>query len=45
MKDDRLYLEHVLIHQYMGVDLKRVWNVVDNHLPLLSRAVEDLLES
>jgi len=35
----------VLIHHYMGVDLKRVWNVVDTHLPALRQAVEDLLKS
>lgn len=34
-----------LIHHYLGVDLKRVWNVVENHLPDLKSAIEDLLGS
>ena len=35
----------VLIHHYMEVDLKRVWNVVETHLPALRNAVENLLKS
>ena len=34
----------ILIHQYMGVDLEEVWNVVQTHLPALRRAVETLLK-
>jgi uncharacterized protein with HEPN domain len=34
----------ILIHQYMGVDLEEVWNVVQSHLPALRRAVEALLK-
>jgi uncharacterized protein with HEPN domain len=33
----------VLIHHYMGVDLKRVWNVVESYLPALRDAVRGLL--
>lgn len=34
----------VLIHDYMGVNLKLVWNVVENHLPALKKAVSELLK-
>lgn len=34
----------VLIHNYMGVNLRRVWNVIENNLPKLQQAVDDLLE-
>jgi uncharacterized protein with HEPN domain len=34
----------VLIHHYMGVDLKRVWNVVERHLPALRKAVDEFLK-
>jgi uncharacterized protein with HEPN domain len=34
----------VLIHNYMGVNLLRVWNVIERNLPDLRRAVEDLLK-
>jgi uncharacterized protein with HEPN domain len=37
-------MRDVLIHDYMGVDLERVWNVVQRDLPLLRKAVEELLE-
>ena len=34
----------VLIHDYMGVDLDEVWNVIDKDLPLLKRTVEEMRE-
>jgi uncharacterized protein with HEPN domain len=34
-----------LIHHYMGVNLKRVWGVVETHLPALQKAVEERLKS
>lgn len=36
-------LRDALIHNYMGVNLKRIWRVVDENLPHLQQAVEDLL--
>ncbi|MFP3936934.1 MAG: DUF86 domain-containing protein [Phycisphaerae bacterium] len=36
-------LRDVLIHNYMGVKLNRVWGVVERDLPRLRQAVEDLL--
>ena len=38
-------MRDVLIHDYMGVDLERVWNVIQHDLPSLRKAVEDLLTS
>ena len=38
-------LRDVLIHDYMGVDVKEVWNIVINHLPALKNAIEELLLS
>lgn len=35
-------LRDVLIHDYMGVDVKEVWNIVTNHLPSLKTAIEEL---
>lgn len=32
----------VLIHDYMGVDLVEVWNVIENELPRLKRTVADM---
>ena len=34
-----------LIHEYFGVDLKLVWNVVEAHLPVLGGKVDELLSS
>lgn len=34
----------VLIHDYMGVNLRRVWLVVEQHLPVLRGAIEELIE-
>jgi uncharacterized protein with HEPN domain len=36
-------LRNVLAHQYLGVDLKLVWNVVALHLPALRSAIESEL--
>lgn len=36
-------LRDVLIHQYEGVDLARVWAVVEQDLPSLRRAISTLL--
>ncbi len=33
----------VLIHDYMGIDLIEVWNVIEQDMPKLRRAVETLL--
>jgi uncharacterized protein with HEPN domain len=38
-------LRDVLIHEYFGVDLDAVWNVVEGRLPELRRAVESMLAS
>ncbi|HEY6323184.1 MAG TPA: DUF86 domain-containing protein [Thermoanaerobaculia bacterium] len=37
-------MRDVLIHNYMGVDLERIWNVLQHDLPPLRKAVEELLE-
>lgn len=36
-------MRDVLIHQYEGVDLQRVWGIVEGQLPTLSTAVAALL--
>lgn len=36
-------LRDVLIHDYMGVDLESVWNVVENDLPSLKKQLERVL--
>jgi uncharacterized protein with HEPN domain len=36
-------MRDVLIHNYFGVQLDRVWQVVERDVPLLERAVNDLL--
>jgi uncharacterized protein with HEPN domain len=33
----------ILIHQYMGVDLDEVWNVIDKDLPPLKSTVQTML--
>jgi uncharacterized protein with HEPN domain len=35
----------ILIHVYEGVDYIEVWNIVENHVPVLRKAVELLLNS
>ncbi|MBA7628485.1 hypothetical protein ES703_35973 [subsurface metagenome] len=37
-------LRDVLIHQYFGVNLKRIWKVVKSDLPLLKQEVAAMME-
>lgn len=37
-------LRDVLIHDYLGVDLKTVWNVVENELPKVKIKVKEILD-
>jgi uncharacterized protein with HEPN domain len=34
---------NVLVHDYLGIDLERVFDSIENHLPGLRGAVESLL--
>lgn len=36
-------LRDVLIHDYMGISLKIVWNVVQNELPQLKTAIKEIV--
>ncbi|WP_328590982.1 HepT-like ribonuclease domain-containing protein [Methanofollis fontis] len=36
-------LRDILIHRYMGVDLTAVWDVIEQDLPALKRAVAEIL--
>jgi uncharacterized protein with HEPN domain len=38
-------LRDVLIHQYFGVDLDLVWEIVEHRLPVLKQAIRDLIET
>lgn len=36
-------MRHILVHNYFGVDLDRVWLVVEKDLPILKPQIEDIL--
>ncbi|MBU1129437.1 MAG: DUF86 domain-containing protein [Nanoarchaeota archaeon] len=33
----------ILIHGYFGVELKRVWNIIKNDLPVLKKQVKEIV--
>ncbi len=33
----------VLIHDYLGVDITQVWNIVQNHLPSFKSSIKQIL--
>ena len=35
---------NVLVHDYLGVDIERVWNILEKDLPALKNAVKKILE-
>ena len=36
-------LRDVLVHNYLGVDVRMVWDITQNHIPLLKRSVQAIL--
>jgi len=38
-------LRDVLIHNYMGVNARMVWNIVKNDLPVLKRDISKVLQN
>ena len=36
---------NVIVHDYLGIDLSRIWDVLERDLPVLRRAVALILES
>lgn len=39
-----LGMRNIIVHDYMYVDLEKVWNVVEKDLPELKRLLEDALD-
>ena len=35
---------NVLVHDYLGIDIEQVWNILEKDLPELKRQVEKLLQ-
>jgi len=35
---------NVLVHGYFGVDLARIWEIIENQIPHIKRQVENMLE-
>ena len=35
---------NVLVHDYLAVDVEKVWNIVQSDLPLLKSAIREMLE-
>jgi len=36
---------NVLVHDYLGIDIERVWNILEKDLPALKKAVQKMLVS
>ncbi len=35
---------NVLVHDYLGIDVEQVWNILEKDLPELKRHIEKLLQ-
>ena len=44
MSTVRCEFRNILVHQYLSVNPLRVWNVIEQYLPLLARTVARMLE-
>jgi uncharacterized protein with HEPN domain len=38
-------MRHVLVHEYFGIDIQMVWNVVENFIPQLKKDIENILKA
>jgi uncharacterized protein with HEPN domain len=38
-------MRHVLVHDYLGIDLGEVWMVVERDLPALKKQISRMLKS
>ncbi|MCH8121342.1 MAG: DUF86 domain-containing protein [Planctomycetes bacterium] len=36
---------NVLFHDYLGIDIERVWNILEKDLPALKKAVQKMLDA
>ena len=34
---------NILVHDYLGIDMKTVWNVVEKEMPILKKAINSIL--
>ncbi|UCC23703.1 MAG: DUF86 domain-containing protein, partial [Planctomycetota bacterium] len=34
---------NILVHDYLGVDIERIWNIIENELPPLKKAVHEMM--
>ena len=37
-------LRDILIHEYFGVDVEIIWDIIENKLPVLERQIQRMLE-
>jgi uncharacterized protein with HEPN domain len=37
--------QKVVVHDYLGIDLPRIWDIVERDLPTLKRAIDVMLEA
>jgi uncharacterized protein with HEPN domain len=35
---------NVVVHDYLGIDLKQIWNIIEHDLPDLKRKIRAILE-
>jgi uncharacterized protein with HEPN domain len=35
---------NILVHDYLGVDVESIWNIVEKELPALKKAVSKMLD-
>lgn len=35
---------NVLVHDYLGIEIERVWNILEKDLPVLKQAIQNMLK-
>jgi len=34
---------NILVHDYLGIDMESVWNIVENEIPILKKGINSML--
>ena len=35
---------NILVHDYLGIDMRTVWNIVEKEIPILKKAINSMLD-
>ena len=34
---------NILVHDYLGIDMERIWNIIEREIPILKKAIREMM--